>query len=240
MRGARKARFPAASNRAGRVQMPIIPTVAGWIAGTSGTISLGQGVVHYGPPPPALRKITAFLENATHHKYVPDAGLPSLRKAFEEKLRAENGIDADFGRRIFVTAGANQGFVNALLCLCDPGDEVILLSPYYFNHEMAVRLAGCRVVCVPADRNYQPRLAAIEAAITARTRALVTVSPNNPAGVVYPRDTLLAINRLCADRGIYHVSDEAYEYFTYDGAEHCSPGSFGGEHTISLFSMPKS
>jgi len=240
MQGERKSRPLAASRRAERVQMPIIPTVAGWIAGTPGTISLGQGVVHYGPPPAALRKIPSFLENTAHHKYVPDAGLPSLRKAFEEKLRVENGIDAPGGRRIFVTAGANQGFLNALLCLCDPGDEVILLSPYYFNHEMAVRLAGCRAVCVPTDRNYQPRLPAIHAAVTRRTRAVVTVSPNNPAGVVYPPDALRAINRLCAARGIYHISDEAYEYFTYEGATHYSPGSSGAEHTISLFSMSKS
>jgi len=220
--------------------MPIIPTVADWIAGTPGTISLGQGVVHYGPPPAALSKIPAFLADAAHHKYVPDAGLPRLRKIFEEKLRDENGIDAPGGRRIFVTAGANQGFLNALLCLCDPGDEVILLSPYYFNHEMAVGLADCRAVCVPTDRNHQPRLAAIEAAITARTRAVVTVSPNNPAGVVYPPDALRAINRLCTGRGIYHISDEAYEYFTYDGATHFSPGSLDAEQTISLFSMSKS
>ena len=241
MQGARKSRPPAASKRAERVQMPIIPTVAGWIAGTPGTISLGQGVVHYGPPPAALREIPAFLENAAHHKYVPDAGLPALRKAFEKKLRAENGIDAPGECRIFVTAGANQGFLNALLCLCDQGDEVILLSPYYFNHEMAVRLADCRAVCVPTDRNFQPRLTAIRAAVTRKTRAVVTVSPNNPAGVVYPPDALRAINRLCADRGIYHISDEAYEYFTYDGATHFSPGAGeGAEHTISLFSMSKS
>jgi aspartate/methionine/tyrosine aminotransferase len=240
MRRARKPRTLSASRRAERVQMPIIPTVAGWIAGTPGTISLGQGVVHYGPPPAALRGISDFLGNAAHHKYVPDAGLPALRKAFEKKLSKENGIDACGDRTIFVTAGANQGFLNALLCLCDLGDEVILLSPYYFNHEMAVRLAGCRAVCVPTDRNYQPRLRAIRSAITRRTRAIVTVSPNNPAGVVYPPDTLRAINRLCASRGIYHVSDEAYEYFTYDGAAHYSPGSSGAEHTISLFSMSKS
>ncbi len=237
----RKTRPPGASDRASRVQMPIIPTVGEWIARTPGTISLGQGVVHYGPPPAALRKIPAFLSDRAHHRYVPDAGLPRLRKAFEEKLRAENGIDAPEGRRILVTAGANQGFLNALLCICDTGDEVILLSPYYFNHEMAVGLAGCRAVSVPTDRNYQPVLAAVEAAITGRTRAVVTVSPNNPAGVVYPREALLAINRLCAARGIYHISDEAYEYFTYDGAEHFSPGSGKrGDHTISLFSMSKS
>ncbi len=237
----RKTRSLKASKRAALVQTPIIPTVADWIAGTPGTISLGQGVVHYGPPPAALRKIPAFLKNSAHHKYVPDAGLPRLRKAFEEKLCAENGICASFERRILVTAGANQGFLNALLCICDPGDEVILLSPYYFNHEMAVGLAGCRAVCVPTDRNYQPNLAAIEKVITGRTRAVVTVSPNNPAGVVYSRNTLLAINRLCAARGIYHVSDEAYEYFTYDDAAHFSPGAGEGEpHTISLFSMSKS
>jgi aspartate/methionine/tyrosine aminotransferase len=241
MAGRKSTRSLESSRRAAAVQMPIIPTVAGWIAGTPGTISLGQGVVHYGPPPAALRSLPAFVKNPVHHKYVPDAGLPDLRKAFEEKLRAENGIDAPFERRILVTAGANQGFLNALLCVCDPGDEVILLSPYYFNHEMAVGLAGCRPVCVPTDGNYQPRLAAIEAAVTGRTRAVVTVSPNNPAGVVYPRDTLLAINRLCADRGIYHISDEAYEYFTFGGASHFSPGAGeGSRHTISLFSMSKS
>jgi aspartate/methionine/tyrosine aminotransferase len=241
MEGEYSSRHLASSRRAAGVQMPIIPTVAGWIAGTPGTISLGQGVVHYGPPPAAMRSIPAFVNNPVHHKYLPDAGLPDLRKAFEEKLRAENGIDAPFDRRIFVTAGANQGFLNAVLCVCDPGDEVILLSPYYFNHEMAIELAGCRPVCVPTDGSYQPRPAAIEAAVTGKTRAVVTVSPNNPAGVVYPRETLLAINRLCADRGIYHVSDEAYEYFTFGGASHFSPGAGDGSgHTISLFSMSKS
>ena len=213
--------------------MPIIPTVAGWIEETPGTISLGQGVVGFGPPPAALREIPGFLRRVPHNRYIPDAGLPELRKAFEEKLRAENGIDAPFERRILVTAGANQAFLNAILVLCDPGDEVILLSPYYFNHEMAVRLAGARPVCVPTDETFQPRLSSIEAAVTRKTRAVVTVSPNNPAGVVYPRETLTAVNRLCAERGIVHVSDEAYEYFTWERASHHSPGSGGnGDHTI--------
>jgi aspartate/methionine/tyrosine aminotransferase len=92
---------------------------------------------------------------------------------------------------------------------------------------------------VPADERLQPDLPAIEAAITERTRAIVTVSPNNPTGAVYPRETLAAIHRLCAKRRIYHISDEAYEYFTYDGARHFSPGSLGGEHVISLYSLSK-
>lgn len=229
----------APSERAAEVQLPIIPTVAGWIAETPGTISLGQGVVHYGPPRSALEAIPEFLGAFPHHRYVPDAGLPELRKAFEGKLRTENGIDAPHERRIYVTAGANQAFLNAILAICDPGDEVILLVPYYFNHEMAIRLASAVPVGVPTDRRLQPDLAAIEAAITKRTRAVVTVSPNNPTGAVYPAETLSAIHGLCRERGIYHISDEAYEYFTYEGARHFSPGSLGGEHAISLFSFSK-
>ncbi|MBP2683308.1 MAG: aspartate aminotransferase, partial [Deltaproteobacteria bacterium] len=91
-----KAGRLAPSDRAARVQLPIIPIVAGWISETPGTISLGQGVVHYGPPPAALAAIPEFLRTIPHHMYTPDAGLPELRKAFEEKLRAENGIDAPF------------------------------------------------------------------------------------------------------------------------------------------------
>ncbi len=229
----------APSSRAAGVQLPIIPIVAGWIAETPGTISLGQGVVRYGPPPAALAAIPEFLSTVPHHMYIPDAGLPELRQAFEGKLRDENGIDAPFERRIYVTAGANQAFLNAVLALCDPGDEVILLSPYYFNHEMAITLASAVPVPVDVDGRLQPDLRAIAAAITDRTRAIVTVSPNNPTGAVYPRETLAAIHELCAKRRIYHISDEAYEYFTYDDVPHFSPGSLGGEHVISLFSLSK-
>jgi aspartate/methionine/tyrosine aminotransferase len=138
-----------------------------------------------------------------------------------------------------VTVGANQAFLNAVLAICDPGDEVILLSPYYFNHEMMITLASAVPVPVDVDERLQPDLPAIAAAITERTRAIVTVSPNNPTGAVYPRETLAAIHGLCAERGIYHISDEAYEYFTYDGVPHFSPGSLGGEHVISLYSLSK-
>jgi len=231
---------PGPSARAAGVQIPIIPTVSGWTAETPGTISLGQGVVHFGPPRAALEGIPGFLERFPHNRYVPDDGLPELRKAFEEKLRRENGIDAPNARRIHVTAGANQAFLNTILAVCDPGDEVILLSPFYFNHEMAIRLASAVPVVVPTDDRLQPDLDAIAAAVTSRTRAVVTVSPNNPTGAVYPEATLSAVHRLCRDRGIYHISDEAYEYFTYEGARHFSPASLGGEHAISLFSFSKS
>jgi len=161
--------------------------------------------------------------------------------AIEKKLKIENGVSVGDASRIVVTAGANMGFVNAILAITDPGDEIILNLPYYFNHEMAVAIADCRAVCVPTDDDYQLQGDAIARAITDRTRAVVTISPNNPTGAVYRESDLRQVNEICRRRGIYHINDEAYEYFTYNGAKHFSPGSIEDscEHTISLFSLSK-
>lgn len=223
------------------VQPPIIPIVGEWIRRHPGTISLGQGVVSYGPPAAALKALAWFPRTPDDHRYGPVEGSPELVEAIRLKLAAENRIPIGRERRIVVTAGGNMAFFNAVLSTTDPGDEVILVAPFYFNHDMAIVMAGCRTVAVPTDDQYQLRLDAIAAAVTPRTRAVVTISPNNPSGAVYPAPALEAVNRLCADRGLYHIHDEAYEYFTYDGVQHCSPGAFDGSvpHTISLFSLSK-
>ncbi|HCO96045.1 MAG TPA: pyridoxal phosphate-dependent aminotransferase [Phycisphaerales bacterium] len=222
------------------VQSPIIPVVGELIRSNPGTISLGQGVAYYGPPQQAIEAIQKFLADPENHKYKLVQGIPDLLEAIEHKLEIENKIYLD-GSRIVVTAGANMGFVNAVLAITDPGDEIILQLPYYFNHEMAVAIADCKVVCVPTDNDYQLQPEAIAAAITDRTRAVVTISPNNPTGAVYRESDLRKVNEICRRNGIYHINDEAYEYFTYDGAEHFSPGSIAGAggHTISLFSLSK-
>ncbi len=223
------------------VQSPIIPIVGELIRQHPGTISLGQGVVSYGPPPEAAQAIATFFANPDLHKYQDVQGIPELRAAIAHKLAAENKIQLDGDHQVVVTAGSNMGFVNALLAITQPGDEIILQTPYYFNHEMAIAMASCRAVLVPTDENYQLQIEAIQAAVTPRTRAIVTISPNNPTGAVYPSEALQAVNALCQERGIYHISDEAYEYFTYDGVEHVSPARFdpGCQHTISLFSLSK-
>ena len=230
------------SQRLRATQSPIIPVIADLIRSCPGTLSLGQGVVNYGPPPAALAQLERFLAEPANHKYQPVAGIPTLLTAIEEKLGNENGVSVGAGNRIMVTVGGNQAFLNAVLALADPGDEFILPTPYYFNQEMAVTLANCRPVLVPTDANCQLDLPALRTAISSRTRAIVTVSPNNPSGAVYPREALLAVNRLCAEHGIIHISDEAYEHFTYDGARHFSAASVEGAapHTISLFSLSKS
>jgi aspartate/methionine/tyrosine aminotransferase len=232
--------LPAAS-RMERIQAPIVAIVGEWIRQTPGTISLGQGVVHYGPPPAAIEAVRAGLGAAATHEYQPVAGLPALRERICVKLAAENGIDVGRGSRVMVTAGGNMAFMHAVMATTSPGDEVILPVPFYFNHEMAIEMAGCIAVRVPTDDRYQLRLDAIKAAVTDRTRAIVTISPNNPSGAVMREADLRALNAFCRDRGIYHFSDEVYEYFTYGAARHTSPGAFPDAvgHTLSLYSMSK-
>lgn len=228
------------SQRLAQVQAPVIPIIGELAAKTPGTISLGQGVVFYPPPQSALDQVEAFKKDPLNHKYKLVSGIPPLIDALWKKLALENQIQPT-NRYLIVTAGANLAFTNALFSITNPEDEVILLSPYYFNHEMAVRIAGCLPVICPTTADFQPNLSEIKKLITSRTRAIVTISPNNPTGAVYSHDALLAINRLCRDHGVFHISDEAYEYFLYDGAQHYSPASFPDSepHTISLFSLSK-
>jgi aspartate/methionine/tyrosine aminotransferase len=232
----------AGSQRMLQVQSPMISVVGEMVKRNAGTISLGQGVVHYGPPDGVARAVTEGAANDSRvNRYSLTFGIDPLLEGIAGKLEIENGVRVGAERRIAVTAGANMGFLNAVLAVADVGDEVILLSPFYFNYEMAVQMAGCRAVVVRTDAEYQPDVRAIESAITARTRAVVTISPNNPTGAVYPRESLEAINALCRDRGLYHIADEAYEYFVYGGSRHFSPGSIEGSagHTISLYSFSK-
>ncbi|MDF5717637.1 MAG: pyridoxal phosphate-dependent aminotransferase [Rhizonema sp. NSF051] len=223
------------------VQSPIIPVVGELIRSCPGTISLGQGVVYYNPPPEAIEFLPKFLADSTNNLYKAVEGIPSLLTALVAKLQAFNGIEINEGNCIVVTAGSNMAFMNAILAITSVGDEVILNTPYYFNHEMAIAIAGCHPVLVRTDENYQLRPEAIADAITPKTRAVVTISPNNPTGVVYSEEALRQVNQICRDRSIYHISDEAYEYFTYNGVKHVSPGAFAGscDCTISLYSLSK-
>ena len=223
------------------VQTPIIPLIADLIKAHPGTISLGQGVVNYGPPLQAIERVRTLDYAGDIHKYGPTRGITQLCEMIAAKLAAENGIRTGEDCGISVTAGSNMAFVHSLLAITRAGDEIILPVPYYFNHEMAIAMLDCRAVLVPTDADYLLQPDTIRRAITGKTRAIVTVSPNNPSGMVYPEDSLREINSLCREHGLYHISDEAYEYFTYDRTRHFSPGSITGaqHYTISLYSLSK-
>ena len=131
------------------------PIVGDLIRQTPGTISLGQGVVHYGPPLAVVEAVRAALARPSTHEYHDGNGLPVLLDRIKTKLAAENRIEVGTGSRVMVTAGANMAFMHAVLSTTMPGDEVILPVPFYFNHEMAVEMAGCRVG-PGADRRAVP------------------------------------------------------------------------------------
>ena len=229
------------SDRVKCIQTPIIPTITQLAREHPGTISLGQGVAYYGPPQQAYNEIEKQLYNDRLNAYGPVEGIPELTQILAEKLQDRNQIIINQANKIFVTAGSNMAFSSLMMALTDPGDEIILLTPYYFNHEMAIRLVNATPVLVPTLENFHPDIERIKKAITAKTRAIVTVSPNNPTGAVYSQQELTDINSLCAAHGIYHISDEAYEDFTYDHHEHFSCASLANSeaHTISLFSLSK-
>lgn len=229
------------SLRMDAVEAPIIPAIAALVRANPGTISLGQGVVNYGPPAQAIAALPGMMGDVQLNKYQAVLGYPALVDALTQKLAAENNICVGSDSMVMVTAGSNMAFLNCVLAIADQGDEFILPMPYYFNQEMAVRMCGCVPVPVAVNDDWSLNVDALAAAITPRTRAIITVSPNNPTGAVYSKESLTAVNKLCAERGIYHFSDEAYEYFTYDGVEHFSPASLPGaaKHTFSFYSMSK-
>ncbi len=198
------------------IQAPIVQVIGDLIREVPGTISLGQGVVHFGAPPAAIAVAAGAMSNPGTHEYQDGFGNRALVGAIEEKLSRDNGIDVARGSRVMVTAGGNMAFVHAILAITRPGDEVILPVPFYFNHEMAIQMADCTAVRVPTDDRYQLDVDAVRRAITPLTRAIVTVSPNNPSGAVYSERALRAISQLCGDHGLIHISDEVYEYLFTD------------------------
>jgi aspartate/methionine/tyrosine aminotransferase len=180
-------------------------------------ITLGQGVPGFGPPPAALDAARAALATPATHLYCADAGLLSLRTVLCERLRAHHGIDAT-PDEVIVTAGGNQAFILAATTLLDPGDEVILSTPYFVNHEMALRAIGAVPVeaCVYEAAGFRTRWADIEPRITERTRAVVLCTPSNPTGAVIAADDLERIVLELRARRIVVLCDETYMHFVYD------------------------
>jgi aspartate/methionine/tyrosine aminotransferase len=230
------------AKRLQQVQDPVIPIVGEWVRSNPGTLSLGQGVVFYDPPREITEGLETFWADPLNHRYKLVQGIDPLLEAISHKILSENGIQADPRKRVVVTAGSNMAFMHAIMAIAEQGDEVILPKPYYFNHEMALSMLGIEPRLIEPGPDMLPSIQDLEAALTERTRAVVTVSPNNPSGAVYPRPLLEAINVWCRNHGLYHISDEAYEYFHYDGSTHFSPGSLpsASDHTLSLFSLSKS
>ena len=208
-------------------------------------ISLGQSVPFFGPPPEMIEAVRDALDNfgPRLHTYGPDAGIPELREALARKLADFNGVEVDPDRQLLVTPGSNQAFMVTMMTILDPGDEVAIASPYYFNHHMAIELCRgvVREVPLSEENGFQMTLEDIEGVLTPRTKAVVIISPNNPTGTVYDPEEVVAIARSLTERGIYVITDDAYEVFCYDGTRHVSPRAVveSSELLITLGSLSK-
>ena len=233
---------PAPARRLASVQDSVIPQLGALLRQRPDALSLAQGMVNWAPPAAVREALVEALRSepnqASLDRYGAVQGDPALQQAVHRELGQHQGLDLE-DSALLVTAGSNMAFNAIAQVILDPGDEVILPLPWYFNHVMAIQLAGGRPIGV--DAGAVPDPARLAAAITPRTRAIVTTSPGNPSGVVIPGPVLAAINRICADHGLFHVSDEAYAAFVHGDVPHVPPGRLtgSGAHTVSLHSLSK-
>lgn len=183
----------------------------------------------------------AMDEGHTH--YGPDRGIPELRQLIAEKIREQYGADYNWEDEILVTAGGQAGLHISVMALANPGDEVIILVPYYPPYLVNAQLAGAKPVFVElrSEDGFIPDPEAIERAVTPKTKALILLSPNNPTGAVYLGEILERIVEMAVRRGIAVISDEVYESLVYDGLRHRSLLSFPGAkgHVVQVNSFSK-
>ncbi len=163
-------------------------------------------------------------------KYTPSSGIPELRQAISEKFKKDNALEYK-PSQIIVSNGAKQSCFNAIMAVCDPGDEVIIPAPYWLSYPEIVRLAGAESAIVQTSEKNSWKITAeqFENAMTPKTKMIILNTPGNPTGSIYTREELRAISEVAAEEDIYILSDEIYEKLTYDGAEHVSIASLTPE-----------
>ena len=185
----------------------------------------GAGEPDFDTPEHIKAAAIAALEGG-FTKYTPSSGLPELRQAISEKFAADNGLEYR-PSQIIVSNGAKHSCYNAILATCEPGDEVIIPSPYWVSYPDMVRLAGAEPVIVQTSERNGWKMTAeeFENAMTPRTKMVIMNSPGNPTGAVYSREEMEKIVEVAAEEDIYILSDEIYEKLVYDDAKHVSIAS---------------
>lgn len=194
------------------------------------------------PPPAIMRDAMAqiIVNDPSAHLYGPVLGLPALQAEVAEQWSTAYGGALTAGQ-VAITSGCNQAFAAAIATLCAEDDEVILPVPYYFNHRMWLDMSGVKTVALETGAGMIPDVARAAALITPRTRAIALVSPNNPCGVEYPAETLLAFMALARQHKIALIVDETYRDFdSRAGAPHALFTDPNWDDTlIQLYSFSK-
>jgi aspartate aminotransferase len=183
-------------------------------------IGFGAGEPDFPTPANIVQAAQRAAADPASHRYTPAAGLPVLREAIVAKTMADTpGLDLD-ASMVTVSNGGKHALFNLFLALIDPGDEVLIPSPYWVSYPEMVRFAGGTDVIVKTDisSGFRATVAQLEAARTTRTKALVFVSPSNPTGAVYAPEEVAAIGRWAASHGIWVITDEIYQHLVYGDA----------------------
>ncbi len=179
-------------------------------------IGFGAGEPDFPTPPHIVAAAIAACSDAKNHRYSPTPGLPALRAAIAEKTRRDSGVSVE-SAQVLVTNGGKQAVYNTFQTLLNPGDEVLLLAPYWTTYPEAITLGGGVPVVIATDESsgFRVSIAQLEAARSPRTKVLLFVSPSNPTGAVYPPAEVEAIGRWALEHGIWVVTDEIYEHLTF-------------------------
>ena len=183
-------------------------------------ISFAAGEPDFDTPQVVVEAAARACRDPRLHHYTPAAGLPELREAVASEIGRRDGLEV-LPEQVLITNGTKQAVAHAFTLLLDPGDEVLVPSPYWVSFPEAIALAGGRPVPIPTTEATGFRVTPddLDRHLTPRTKALLFVSPSNPTGSVYRREQMLAIGRWAADHGVWVVCDEIYDHFTYDRAE---------------------
>ncbi|MGC8849349.1 MAG: pyridoxal phosphate-dependent aminotransferase [Candidatus Bathyarchaeia archaeon] len=203
-------------------------------------VNLGAGEPDF-PTPENVKAaaIKAIEENFTY--YTPAPGIWELREAVAEKLRKFNNLSYEPGE-ICISCGAKQSIYNSLQALLDPGDEVLIPVPYWVSYPAQVSLAGGFPRFIPTGDDYKLAPEVLEESITDKTKALILNYPSNPSGVTYKAEELKKIADAVLPYDLIVISDEVYEYFTYDGIRHVSFASISDEayrRTVTISALSK-
>ena len=183
-------------------------------------INVSQAAPVAPPPASLLAHMVSVIQEDDTHLYGPVLGMPKLRSEVATKWSSAYG-GIIFAEQVGITSGCNQAFSAAIAMLCGEGDEVLLPTPFYFNHKMWLDMAGVNSVALPCSGDMIPDPTLAATLITHRTRAIVLVSPNNPCGVEYPAEVILSFYHLAKSHGIAVIIDETYrDFHSKSGAPH--------------------
>ena len=183
-------------------------------------IGFGAGDPDFPTPDYIVEAAVAAAKDPENHKYSPGRGLPELREAIAKKTLRDSGYEVD-PANVLVTNGAKQAVTQTFATLLDPGDEVLMPTPYWTTYPEVISLSGGVTVPVFADaeQNFKITVAQLEEKRTDKTKAVLICSPTNPTGAVYTPAELRKIGQWALEKGVWVIADEIYEHLLYDGAE---------------------